>query len=76
LEKGFWGGRKRRERGRLGKGILLVWVIFLVDGRKENLERKKEEGRKQFLATTILLKDSHRGTVVAGNFGLEDGSQR
>jgi hypothetical protein len=35
------------------------------------LERKKEEGRKQqFWAGTVLLEDSHRGTVVAGNFGL------
>jgi hypothetical protein len=60
--------------GRTQEGDLLVWVIFLVYGREENLERKKEEGRKQFLAATVfltvLLEDSHRGTVVAGNFGL------
>jgi hypothetical protein len=34
--------------GRTGGGHLLVWVIFLVYGKVRKLERKKEEGRKQF----------------------------
>jgi hypothetical protein len=45
-------------------------VIFLVYGREKNWERKKEEDMKQFLTATVLFEDSHRGTVVAGNFGL------
>ena len=69
MEKGF-GRRKIREKRGTREGDLLVWVIFLVYEREENWERKKEEGRKQFLAATVLLEDSHRGTVVAGNFGL------
>jgi hypothetical protein len=64
------GGRKIREKEGLGKGIFGFWVIFLVYGREKNWERKKEEGMNQFMAVTVLLEDSHRGTVVAGNFGL------
>ena len=64
---------KGEERTR--EGELLVSMIFLVYGREENWERKKEEGRKQFLAAIVLLttflEDSQRGIVISGNFGLK-----
>jgi hypothetical protein len=69
----IWREEDKGER-RTCEGDIFGLGDILVYGREENWERKEEEGRKQFLAATILLtvlfEDSHRGTVVAGNFGL------
>jgi hypothetical protein len=48
-----------------GEGSLVLGYFGLWEGRKLG----EEEGGGQ--ETTILLEDSHRGTIAAGNFGLE-----
>jgi len=40
-----------------------------LEGKKFWGGRRRRGGNNSF-AGTILLEDSHRGTIVAGNFGL------
>jgi hypothetical protein len=48
-----------------GGGIFCFWDI-LVSWKVRNFGEEEGGGEE----TTVLLEDSHRGTIVAGNFGL------
>jgi hypothetical protein len=71
--------RKIRERGELEERNLLVWGDILVYGKVRKFWEDGGREETTVLAAkvlltvllTILLEDSHRGTVVVGNFGLE-----
>jgi len=59
--------------GRTEEEASLVLGIFLVYVKVRKLGEKggKETVLVATVFLTVLLEDSHRGTIVAGNFGLE-----
>jgi hypothetical protein len=68
LEKGI-GGRKIRENS--GRGIFVFGDIFgSWEGKKIWRGRRRRAGNNNFGTGTVFLEDSHRGTIVAENFGL------
>jgi hypothetical protein len=52
-----------------GGGYFVLGYFGLGEGKKIWEGRRRKGGDNNFTGT-VLLEDSHRGTVVAGNFGL------